>query len=49
MKLLVVDRVQEIQVRFMRSQETSNSVFSDTVTYALDANILVLVRWGNRA
>lgn len=43
-KLLVVDRVQEIQVRFIRSQETSHSLFSDTVTYALDANILALMR-----
>ena len=31
MKLLVVDRVQEIQVELIRSQETSNAVFSDAV------------------
>lgn len=35
MKLMVVDRVLEIQAELIRSQETSNSVFSGTVMYAL--------------
>lgn len=38
MKLLVIERVQEIHVGFLRSQETSNSVFSDSGVYVLDAN-----------
>lgn len=31
MKLLVMDRVKEIQVELIKSQETSNAVFSDAV------------------
>lgn len=34
MKLFLVDRVQEIQGRFIRCQETCNSVFSNTHIYS---------------
>lgn len=39
MKVMVVDRVLEIQAELIRSQETSNSVFSGMVMYALDADM----------
>ena len=37
-----MDKVQEIQVEFMRSQETSNAVFSKAVSYMFSMQI-----WGD--